>query len=74
MRTETISAFTEGNRQLYQEAGVKQLQFWAAKDEKELKNVFQNMGENMIFDPKGDSEARKLGVLGWQFWRVKVQG
>lgn len=43
-RTETISAFTEGNRQLYQEAGVKQLQFWAAKDERTCEECFSEHG------------------------------
>ena len=44
-RTETISAFTEGNRQLYQEAGVKQLQFWAAQDERTCEECFLEHGK-----------------------------
>lgn len=43
-RTETISAFNEGNRQLYQEAGVKQLQFYTATDERVCEECFMNHG------------------------------
>jgi SPP1 gp7 family putative phage head morphogenesis protein len=43
-RTETISAFTEGNRQLYQESGVKQLQFYTATDERVCEECYSKHG------------------------------
>jgi HK97 family phage portal protein len=52
-RTETISAFTEGNRQLYQEAGVKQLQFYTATDERVCEECYSKHGNKYGIDEAG---------------------
>lgn len=52
-RTETISAFTEGNRQLYQESGVKQLQFYTATDERVCEECYSKHGNKYGIDEAG---------------------
>ena len=49
-RTETISSFTEGNRQLYEEVGVKQLQFYTAADERTCEECFLQHGNQYDID------------------------